>query len=98
MTFRDLLGGMSKQKVLINANGFNGKYAVGEFSIIEQDFFSVQFTKESVHYPLARVLEVSTANDGTCYVPVKNNSRVEIQPETTGVENAIVLIRLSEAS
>ena len=97
MTFRDLLGGMTKQRVLINANGFEGKYAVGLFVAIEQDFLSIQLESEAVHYPLSRVLEVTTAKDGSCYVAVARNSRVEIQPDDeTNDVSATLFIRLSE--
>ena len=96
MTFRELLGGLSKQRVLVNANSFEGRYAVGEFVTLGDDFISIVFVKEAVHYPIARVLEVSTAKDGSCYVPTERGSRVEVQPDVEGSKNPLVLIRLSE--
>ncbi len=66
---------------------------------IEQDFLSIRFANEAVHYPLSRLLEVSTAREGACYVPVDRNNRVEVQPEEEGQDkNATVLIKLSEGS
>lgn len=99
MTFRDLLGSLTRQEVLINTNGFEGRYAVGLFVAVEHDYLSIQLAREAAHYPLSRVLEVTTANDGLCYVAVARNSRVELQPEAEGNElTALVLITSSEAS
>jgi len=99
MTFHDQLARLLGQRVLVNANGFEGKYAVGTVRNVERDFFTVDLEKEEVRYPLTRVLEVSKTRGGLVYVPVNRNSRIELQtPGETDEPGAPHLIRLNEAS
>lgn len=78
MTFHDQLSRLLGQRVLVNANGFEGKYAIGTVRVVERDFFTTELEKEQVHYPLSRVLELSRTCDGLRYVPVNRNSPTEL--------------------
>lgn len=99
MTFHDRLSDLIGQQVLVNANGFEGKYAVGTLKMADHDLVTIQLEKELVYYPLSRVLEVSKASEGLCYVLANNNSRIEIQAGSEGGEPGVSnLIKLSEAS
>ena len=98
MTFQDRLSDLIGQQVLVNANGFEGKYTIGTLKVADHDLVTIQLEKELVHYPLSRVLEISRANEGLFYVLANDNSRIEIQAggesEKVGIS---ILIKLSEA-
>lgn len=98
MTFQDRLSDLIGQRVLVNAKGFEGKYAIGTLKVADHDLVTIQLEKELVHYPLSRVLEISRANEGLFYVLANDNSRIEIQAggesENVGISN---LIKLGEA-
>jgi hypothetical protein len=98
MTFHDRLSDLIGQRVLVNANGFEGRYAVGTLKMVDHDLLMIQLEKELVYYPLSRVLEVSKTNEGLCYVPV-NNNHIEVQAADVSNEASVSnLIKLSEAS